>query len=57
MDVRTQAEFVLRPAILSIPGIAQVTVMGGDLKQFRVQVDPDKLRLFDLTLEDVERVL
>ncbi|NUQ51394.1 MAG: efflux RND transporter permease subunit [Phycisphaerales bacterium] len=57
MDVRTQAEFVLRPAILSIPGIAQVTVMGGDLKQFRVQVDPDKLRLFDLTLEDVERAL
>ncbi|GJQ31118.1 MAG: multidrug transporter AcrB [Phycisphaerae bacterium] len=57
MDVRTQAEFVLRPAILSIPGIAQVTVMGGDLKQFRVQADPDKLRLFDLTLEDVERAL
>ncbi len=57
MDVRTQAEFVLRPAILSIPGIAQVTVMGGDLKQFRVQADPDKLRLFDLTLEDIEKAL
>ena len=57
MDVRTQAEFVLRPAILSIPGIAQVTVMGGELKQFRVQADPDKLRLFDLTLEDIERAL
>lgn len=57
MDVRTQAEFVLRPAILSIPGIAQVTVMGGELKQFRVQGDPDKLRLFDLTLEDVEKAL
>ncbi|QOJ14131.1 MAG: efflux RND transporter permease subunit [Planctomycetia bacterium] len=57
MDVRTQAEFVLRPAILSIPGIAQVTVMGGELKQFRVQADPDKLRLFDLTLEDVEKAL
>jgi len=57
MEVRTQAEFVLRPAILSIPGIAQVTVMGGELKQFRVQADPDKLRLFDLTLEDVETAL
>ncbi len=57
MDVRTQAEFVLRPAILSIPGIAQVTVMGGELKQFRVRADPDKLRLFDLTLEDVEKAL
>ncbi len=57
MDVRTVAEFTLRPAILSIPGIAQVTAMGGDLKQFRVQVDPDKLRLFDLTIEDVEIAL
>ncbi len=57
MDVRTQAEFVLRPAVLSIPGIAQVTVMGGELKQFRVRVDPDKLRLFSLTLEDVEKAL
>ncbi len=57
MDVRTQAEFVLRPAILSIPGIAQVTVMGGELKQFRVQADPDRLRLFDLTIEDLEKAL
>jgi len=57
MEVRTQAEFVLRPAILSIPGIAQVTVMGGELKQFRVQADPDKLRLFGLTLEEVEAAL
>lgn len=57
MEVRTVAEFTLRPALLSIPGIAQVTAQGGDLKQFRVQVDPDKLRLFDLTLEDVEKAL
>jgi HME family heavy-metal exporter len=57
MEVRTVAEFTLRPAILSIPGIAQVTAQGGDLKQFRVQVDPDKLRLFNLTLEDVEKAL
>ena len=57
MEVRTVAEFTLRPALLSIPGIAQVTAMGGDLKQFRVQVDPDKLRLFSLTLEDVEKAL
>ncbi len=57
MEVRTQAEFVLRPAVLSIPGIAQVTVMGGELKQFRVQADPDKLRLFDLTMENLEKAL
>jgi len=57
MEVRTAAEFTIRPAVLSIPGIAQVTVMGGELKQFRVQADPDKLRQFDLTMEDVEAAL
>jgi CzcA family heavy metal efflux pump len=57
MEVRTIAEFTVRPAVLSIPGIAQVTVMGGDLKQFRVQADPDKLRRFDLTMEDLEQAL
>lgn len=57
MEVRTAAEFTLRPAILSIPGIAQVTAQGGDLKQFRVQVDPDRLRHFSLTPEDVEKAL
>ena len=57
LAVRTLAEFTLRPTILSIPGIAQVTVMGGELKQFRVEADPDRLRLFDLTMEDLEKAL
>lgn len=57
LEVRTLAEFVLRPTILSIPGIAQVTVMGGELKQFRVEADPNKLRLYDLTMEDLEKAL
>ncbi len=57
LEVRTLAEFTLRPTILSIPGIAQVTVMGGELKQFRVEADPDKLRLYDLTMEDLEKAL
>ncbi|MBI4879856.1 MAG: efflux RND transporter permease subunit [Planctomycetes bacterium] len=57
LEVRTLAEFTLRPSILSIPGIAQVTVMGGELKQFRVEADPDKLRLYDLTMDDLEKAL
>ncbi len=57
MEVRTQAEFVLRPALLSVPGIAQVTVMGGELRQFRVRADPDRLRMFGLGLEDLEGAL
>lgn len=57
LEVRTLAEFTLRPSILSIPGIAQVTVMGGELKQFRVEADPDRLRLYDLTMEDLQKAL
>ena len=57
MEVRSLADWVVRPALLSIPGVAQVTVMGGELKQFQVKVDPDKLRLFDLSMEDLEKAL
>lgn len=57
MDIRTYAEFTLRPALLSIPGISQVTAQGGDLKTYRVQIDPDRLRMFDLTTQDVELAL
>lgn len=51
---RSIADWVIRPALLSIPGVAQVTVQGGDVRQFQVKADPDKLRLYDLTLEDLE---
>ena len=57
METRSLADWVVRPALLSIPGVAQVTVMGGDLKQFQVKADPDKLRLYELSMEDLERAV
>lgn len=57
MDVRSLADWTIRPAILSVAGIAQVTVMGGQVRQFQVLADPDKLRRFDLTLSDLEEAL
>lgn len=57
MDVRSLADWTIRPAILSVAGIAQVTVMGGQVRQFQVLADPDKLRRFELTLSDLEEAL
>ena len=53
MDLRTLADWTIRPTLLAIPGIAQVTVMGGDLKQFQVLADPEKLRIYELTIADL----
>ena len=53
MDLRTLADWTIRPTLLAIPGIAQVTVMGGDLKQFQVLADPEKLRIYELTIGDL----
>ena len=57
MDLRTLADWTIRPTMLAIPGIAQVTVMGGELKQFQVRADPEKLRIYDLTFADLEEAL
>ncbi len=53
MDIRSYAEFELRNKILAIPGVAQVVAIGGELPEYQVNVDQERLRLFDLTISDV----
>lgn len=53
MDLRTLADWTVRPRLLATPGIAQVTVLGGGVKEYQVLVDPAKLRDFHLTLDEV----
>lgn len=53
LELRAYAEFDLRNKLLAIPGIAQVTVMGGELPEYQVLVEQEKLRLYDLTIADV----
>ncbi|MFQ5702232.1 MAG: efflux RND transporter permease subunit, partial [Acidobacteriota bacterium] len=53
MQVRTLAEWVIRPQLLAISGISQVTVMGGGLKQYQVTTDPRRLRRYDVTLDEL----
>jgi CzcA family heavy metal efflux pump len=53
MEVRTIADWTLRPRLLAVPGVAKIAVFGGDSKSIQVQVDPDQLITFGLGLNDV----
>ena len=53
MNLRTLADWVVRPRLLGVPGIAQVMIIGGETKQYQVLVDPAKLRDYNLTLKQV----
>lgn len=57
MELRTLADWVVRQRLLSLPGVSQVIVMGGDRKQFQVLVDPDQLLRFGVTLHEVRTAI
>ncbi|WP_166822515.1 efflux RND transporter permease subunit [Thalassoroseus pseudoceratinae] len=54
MDLRTTADWLIRPRLLKLSGIAEVIVMGGDTKQYQVLVDPNRLQEYNVTLQEVE---
>ncbi len=53
MDLRTAADWTLRPRLLAVPGVANIAVFGGQVKQIQVQPLPDKLVQYGLSLNDV----
>ncbi|MEO8157489.1 MAG: efflux RND transporter permease subunit [Betaproteobacteria bacterium] len=53
MELRTLVDWVIRPHLLAVRGVAEVNVFGGDVRQWQVQVDPEKLHRFGLALENV----
>ncbi len=57
MDLRGIAEWDIRNRLLAIPGISQITVIGGDLKQYQVLVDPYAMRAYGRSLHDVEEAI
>ena len=57
LEMRSLAEWVIRPRLLSLGGIAQVTVMGGGLKQYQVITSPERLAQYDITLSDLAGAL
>ncbi|ACA17856.1 heavy metal efflux pump, CzcA family [Methylobacterium sp. 4-46] len=57
MQLREVADFTIRPRLLTVPGVAQVIPMGGEVRQFRVAPNPAALRALGVTYEQVERAL
>jgi CzcA family heavy metal efflux pump len=53
MQLRTLVDWTITPHLLSIPGVADVNVFGGQVRQFQIQVDPDKLIRYQLNMNDV----
>ena len=50
MDLRTLADWTLRLRLLAVPGVAKVAVFGGDVRSIQVQVHPDELVRYNLSL-------
>lgn len=57
IELRTIADWVIRPRLLSVPGVAQVIAIGGGMKQYQILLSSEKLQLFRLSLEDIEHNL
>ena len=57
MDLRSLADWTLRPRLLSIPGVSQVTAIGGGVKQYQILLSSEKISRLQLTIEDVETSL
>jgi CzcA family heavy metal efflux pump len=53
MELRTFADWTLKPRLLSVPGVAKCSTYGGEVRQLQVQVLPDRLLAYGLTVQDV----
>ena len=56
LDLRTLADWTIRPRLLSTGGVAQVAVLGGDIKEYQVRLHPDRMKHYGVTLGEVMAV-
>lgn len=52
-ELRTIQDWIVRRQLLTVPGVADVSSFGGKLKQYEIAVDPNKLKSYDITINDV----
>lgn len=53
LDLRTLADWTVRPRLLSTGGVAQVAVIGGDIEEYQIQLDPGRMKHYGITLDEV----
>ena len=56
-DLRTIADWTIRPRLLSTGGVAQVAVIGGDIKEYQILLDPSRMKHYNVTLDEILPVL
>jgi CzcA family heavy metal efflux pump len=53
MDVRRIVDWQVKNRLLAVPGVTQIVIFGGDIRQYQVLVEPDQLKAYDVTLSEV----
>lgn len=56
-DLRTLADWTIRPRLLSTGGVAQVTVIGGEIKEYQILLNPEKMKHYSIGLDEVVNVV
>ncbi len=56
-DLRTLADWVIRPRILATGGVAQVAVLGGEIKEYQILLDPARMKHYGIALNEVHNVV
>jgi CzcA family heavy metal efflux pump len=56
-DLRTMADWTLRPRLLSTGGVAQVTVLGGEIKEYQILLNPEKMKHYNVGMDEVIEVV
>ncbi|MEP6172010.1 MAG: efflux RND transporter permease subunit, partial [Rhodopirellula bahusiensis] len=57
LELRSIADWIIRPRLLKTTGVAEVFMQGGDRKQYQILIDPTALLEYDITVQDVEKAL
>ena len=52
-ELRTIADWTIRPRLLATGGVAQVSVLGGEIKEYQIQLNPEKMKYYNVALDDV----
>lgn len=57
LDLRTLADWTIRPRLLSTGGVAQVAVIGGDIKEYQILLDPGRMKHYNVSMDEVLTVV